>query len=371
MRLLFLTSYYPHFLRTFYASNPDFAGLSYARMLDRILGRFFADTGSIYHHALKHGHEAFLIIVNCEPLQKKWAEENGMRYGRNNWEKEIALAQIRTFLPDVFYIESVFDYYGDFLRAAKPFCGMIVSWISTPYSDGLKINDIDLFISSTPAFVDTFRKNNITSEYMLPAFDTRVPALVSSDDRKDIPFSFIGGWGEVHVNRKRALEQLVQKTPIRLWGYGYVKQYKKRKFAYYKQLLLPEKPPILEAYNGEVWGLDMYAVLRRSLITFNIHESLLQGRVGNMRMFEATGVGTMLLNDNGSNLSELFVPGKEIETYNTVEEAVEKVNYFIGHPDKALEIGNNGQQRTMREYNYDIFIEQLTHYCQRGLRLRQ
>ena len=367
MKLQFLTLYYPNVLKHLYSATPGFSRLSYDRMLTAILNTFFADTGSMYHYAMKHDNEAFLIIANCGALQKKWAEENNVRYDRKNWEKEIALAQIKHFKPDAFYIDSQFDWYGDFLKAAKPYCRMIASWISTPFRSDLKINDIDLILSSTPAFVDSFRKNNVKSEYMLPAFDARVAASLSSCDKKDIPFSFVGGWAPAHVNRKRALEQLVKRSPIRLWGYGYKKQFGKLTLSYYKNLLFPDKDPVLDVYNGEVWGLDMYAILKRSLITFNIHESLLQGRVGNMRMFEATGVGTMILNDNGTNLADIFIPGKEIETYTSIDEAVEKVNYFIGHPEKAIEIGKNAQQRTITNYNYDLYIQQLVHHFNKCL----
>lgn len=360
MRLLFLTSYYPPFLKQFYLSNLDFNNYSYKQMLDKLLSVFFADTGAIYHYALKHNNEAFLIIANCEPLQKKWAKENNISYDENNWEKEIALAQIQQFKPDVFYIESVFNYYGDFLKEAKPFCRSIVAWISTPISDDLKLHDIDLIVSSTRDFVNTFRNKGIRSEYMLPAFDVRVLERLNSSEKKEIPFSFVGGWSDVHLNRKEALEKLVAATPIQLWGYGYKKIYSKRSLKFYRDLVIPYSTPILNVYKGEVWGLEMYKVLQRSLITFNIHEALLKGQVGNMRMFEASGVGTMILNDNGSNLSELFIPGEEIETYNSIDEAIEKANYFITHPREAIAIGKNAQQRTIKEYNYDNFILQLT-----------
>lgn len=366
MKLLFLTSYYPAFLKQFYLSNLDFGNFSYKQMLDKLLSVFFADTGAIYHYALKHNNNAFLIISNCEPLQKKWALENNVSFNDDYWEKEIALAQIKQFKPDVFYIESVFSYFGHFLKKARPFCKSIVAWISTPIGDNLKLNDIDLIVTSSMNFVNTFRNKGIRSEYMLPAFDVRVLEHLNSNKEKKIPFSFVGGWSDVHLNRKHALEQLVAETPIQLWGYGYKGNYSKFSIKYYRDLIMPLSSPILNVYNGEVWGLEMYNVLQSSLVTFNIHEELLKGHVGNMRMFEATGVGTMILNDDGINLAELFVPGKEIESYNSIEEAILKINYFIAHPDEAIMIGKNAQERTIKDYNYDNFILQLT-WCLRKL----
>ena len=369
MRLQFLTSYYSPFLNTFYIRNPHFVQLSYQQMLDKLLNEYFADTGALYHYCIKHQNDCSLIIANCEPLQKQWAKENNVTYNKSNWEKEIAIAQIRQFAPDIFYIESIFNYFGDFLKEAKLYSKSIVSWISTPITDSLKLNDIDLILSSTPDFVQKFRSKGIKSEYMLPAFDLRVLELLAKDIKKDIPFSFVGGWSGVHVNRKIALEELVKKTSIQLWGYGYKrKKYSKKTLKFYKDLFYPENDPIMDAYQGELWGVEMYSILKRSLITFNIHESLLKGRVGNMRMFEASGVGTMILNDNGTNLSEIFIPGKEIEVYDSIGEAIEKVNYYNQNPEKAIEIAINAQKRTIKEYNYDVFVAQLMKHLKSNLK---
>ena len=109
----------------------------------------------------------------------------------------------------------------------------------------------------------------------------------------------------------------------------------------------------------------MFEIFARSIVTFNIHESLLKGYVGNMRMFEATGIGTCLLNDNGTNLPLLFTEGKEIVIYNSIEDAIEKANYYIAHPEVAAEIGKNAQQRTIKDYNYDIYIQQLLAYLKK------
>ncbi len=359
MKLLFFTTYYPPFLTSFYGSHSNMESWSFKEMQDKLLSYYFADTGAAFHYAKEAGAEVFLIIANCEPLQKKWAAENAVTYSEQDWAATIALEQIKHFKPDVFFMESIFEYYGNFLKQAKPYCKMLAAWISTPFSSTLKLNDIDLILSSTPDFVSAFRKQGIASEYLLPAFDTRIIHLLPNQ-KKDIAFSFVGGWSDVHVNRKKALEYLVPKTPLQLWGYGFQRKlFSKRSVHFYTNLLFPKKDSIMDAYRGEVWGLKMYEILQRSLLTFNIHEALLNGRVGNMRMFEATGIGTLLLNDEGSNLSELFIPGKEIETYSNLGEAVEKVNYYTQHPEKAIEMGRNAQARTCKDYNYTNYTNQL------------
>ena len=60
--------------------------------------------------------------------------------------------------------------------------------------------------------------------------------------------------------------------------------------------------------------------------------------------------------------SRLFVPGKEIETYDNLEEAVEKVNFYAANPDKAIDIGRKAQERTIKDYNYKNYVIQILGY---------
>jgi len=93
----------------------------------------------------------------------------------------------------------------------------------------------------------------------------------------------------------------------------------------------------------------MYQVLRDSLLTLNHH-----GDVGpyanNLRLFEATGVGTLLITDWKENLAEMFEPGKEVIVYRTPEECAELIKYYLEHDDERQAIARAGQQRTLREH---------------------
>lgn len=359
MKVLLLTAYYEPFLWNFYHRNPTYEQWEYSELQERILAQMYADTGAFYYYIKSIGYHCDIIISNCEPLQKKWARNNNVSFTDKNWQLEIAAEQVKKIKPDIFYLESVFQFYGEFIQQIKPHVKAIVSWISTPFSNNLSLKGIDLFLSSTPNFVNSFRNSGFKAEYMLPAFDKRVLKYLDPTTNKDIPFSFVGGWSTVHVNRMQALKALVKHTPIQLWGYGYNKSFSHRNLAYFRHKLFPENKAVLKAHRGEIWGIDMYRVLHRSVVTFNIHESLLDGHVGNMRMFEASGVGTCILNDEGHNLNQLFEVGKEIESYRTIAEAIEKVNYYLDHPQKAIEIGTNAQKRTLRDYNYENRIASL------------
>ena len=114
-----------------------------------------------------------------------------------------------------------------------------------------------------------------------------------------------------------------------------------------------------------VAGIEMYTLLHQSKIIFNKHADLANGCVGNMRMFEATGTGTCLLTDTGQNMSDLFEPDKEVVTYSSIDEAVEKANYLLDHPDKAEQIAKAGQARTLRDHTIMNRIQQIDEVIQK------
>ena len=78
-----------------------------------------------------------------------------------------------------------------------------------------------------------------------------------------------------------------------------------------------------------------------------------------MRLYEATGVGTMLLTDEKDNLGELFAPGRELVTYRDENELVERVNHYLQHDRERREIAAAGQARTLREHTYRHRMKEL------------
>ena len=96
----------------------------------------------------------------------------------------------------------------------------------------------------------------------------------------------------------------------------------------------------------------MYNILHTSLITLNHHVDVAGDYAGNVRLFEATGTGTLLVTDWKTNLHKMFVPGKEVVAYRSPEECVEMVQYYLEHDEERGAIAHAGQQRTLRDHTY-------------------
>ncbi|MBK7501080.1 MAG: glycosyltransferase family 1 protein [Ignavibacteriales bacterium] len=56
----------------------------------------------------------------------------------------------------------------------------------------------------------------------------------------------------------------------------------------------------------------------------------------------------MFINRSQKNISDFFEPDKEVVTYNSSEECVEKVNWLLLHPNELKQIADAGQKRTLK-----------------------
>jgi spore maturation protein CgeB len=125
--------------------------------------------------------------------------------------------------------------------------------------------------------------------------------------------------------------------------------------------------PLAGRIRPPLWGRDMYALLRRSQITLNHHGDVLP-YANNMRMYEATGMGCLLVTDYKDNLGEIFEPEKEVVTYRSAEECVDKLRFYLDdrHAAARNAIMAAGHRRTLSEHNYDARMRRLVNLIEAG-----
>jgi spore maturation protein CgeB len=83
-----------------------------------------------------------------------------------------------------------------------------------------------------------------------------------------------------------------------------------------------------------------------------------------MRLFEATGVGCCLLSDTGKNMQDLYETDKELVTYRTLDECLEKVRFLLENDSKRIAIGEAGQKKTLTEHSLPNRCSQLDELLQ-------
>lgn len=349
---VFLNTYYGAFLNSHYARQPQLHKAGYAEQKKALQGTFFGDSDFYSRGIVEAGWRADDMIINCLPLQKAWARENDF----TGTDAEIVIEQIRRLRPDVVYLQDLSVATREFLEVMRPHTTLIVGQIASPLPVQTYGKGFDIIISSFPHFVKRFREMGITSYYQPLAFDPRV--LGSLDTlRRDIGISFAGGISGVHGTGTQLLEYLASTTPIEFWGYG--------------SSSLPPASPVRARHHGEVWGREMFQTLARSAITVNRHIDVAENYANNMRLFEATGCGALLITDYKDNLNELFEIGKEVVAYRSPEECAALISYFIAHPEEAAAIASAGQERTLRDHTYYKRMEQTAEIMERHLRYKR
>lgn len=373
MRIALLDTYYPRFLVAHYAAHPALTDESYVDQRQNLLDQVFGTSDFYSRHLQAMGHDAQDLIANCTPLQKTWAQEHRVHYSRlalmlpqrllrlpvlGPWLSalpglvEITVEQIKATRPDVLYCQDLWFLTPQKLAEVRPYVRLIVGQIASPMPPDAYLKGYDLILTSFPHFVPRLRAIGVASEYFRIGFDTRVLELLGTVE-KGVDASFVGGLSRHHGRALPMLEYLACSTPIEFFGYGADS--------------LSRSSPIVARHHGEVWGLDMYRALARSRVTLNRHINVAENNANNMRLYEATGVGTLLITDRKDNLGELFEVGKEVAAYSTPEEAAELIRYYIAHPDEASEIARAGQARTLRDHTYQRRMEELVPVLERYL----
>jgi len=188
------------------------------------------------------------------------------------------------------------------------------------------------------------RNDGKNCDYFKIGFDQRILSKTRQHNR-DIDFSFVGGISKYHNYASKNIEYLIKNANLQVYGYGANK--------------LPFNSNIRKKHKGERWGLEMYDILSRSKISFNRHINVAENNANNMRLFEATGMGSLLLTDKKDNLRELFEEDREIVTYRSKEEALDKYIYLINKPEELAKIAKAGQLRTLRDHTYENRIREL------------
>lgn len=78
-----------------------------------------------------------------------------------------------------------------------------------------------------------------------------------------------------------------------------------------------------------------------------------------MRIFDIAACGSFLVTDYREDLEKLFELDREVIVYRDKDDLIEKVRYFLDHPECRKEIANRAKLRVLREHTYRVRMNQL------------
>ena len=194
----------------------------------------------------------------------------------------------------------------------------------------------DRVFTVSPAWASAFELLGAKRvEYLPLAADTELHSPVAGNSGAS-PFSkdvtFIGNW---RADREKFLEQLTD-FDLGVWGSVYWKRH-------------TQPGARVRSYWGgrQLVGEEFAHACGQSKILLNIIDGV--GWPGpNMRAFELLACRAFCLGTRTPAISELFVEGETVECFDSVEEARDKIKYYLNHDSERERIAAAGYELVVR-----------------------
>lgn len=395
-KILRITNLYSEYIESYYSKNTQYSTQNYQEQYQHITNDSIELVNSYSKFFRQIGVDAIDLITNAHPLQQTWAKENSVSYDLP-FEKFI-IQQITHFSPDILWIDDTRLLNKSWISEMKSkvtSLKLLVGHICAPFNSVIEesLSSFDIMFTCAPCTQEKFEKMGIQSHCIYHSFDHTVLDKISTikNPFEQEKFVFTGslytGFG-LHKSRIEYIEEMLLKG-IEITIYGNLesklKVRQKQSFYYILNTLktfgldnLIDKTPILkkfEKYGDEkikyyssnlldsvkppVFGVEMLQLLSISNLCFNIHGEIAKKCAGNVRLFEATGVGSCLVTDWKDNMADIFKLDEEVVTYKSINECVDKLSWLMNNPNEAKKIALAGQKRTLKDHTVENRVSEI------------
>lgn len=177
-------------------------------------------------------------------------------------------------------------------------------------------------------------------------FDPAKNSQTLFENIRDIEVIFIGS---LHVEKMEFIASLKKRLKSKIMLRGQVSLKKNLYFNFLFGFPCWMRPIKFEQY------VPLY---QRTKIGINIHN---RGKytVGSYRLFDLPANGVMQISDGSDFIDHFYKDGDEIISYNTIDDLVDKVFYYLDDDEERIRIARNGFNRTMRDHRIKDRLLQL------------
>ncbi len=243
------------------------------------------------------------------------------------------LETCRSFSPDIVLVIGTSGVRAGTLGQIKVLCPATRLYCLYPDSphnlDSERIQCLPVFdriAVSSPPWVATFEKLGGRAVNYLPfAADPSIhwpeaSVCIGANHRSDV--TFLGNW---RSERETLLEGLSD-FDLRIWGGDYWKKRTKSNSA------------LRHRWAGRpAMGLEFRQVCAGSKIMLNIMDAATWPGP-NMRAFEQPACGAFSLVERTAPASEIFKEGETVECFDSLDEARDKIRFYLGHESARFQI---------------------------------
>ena len=109
-----------------------------------------------------------------------------------------------------------------------------------------------------------------------------------------------------------------------------------------------------------VTGFEYTKTIQSYPVVINLHQDINYGP--NMRTFEVTGSGGVLLSDRAEDITDFFRDNEEIMVYDSIREAAEKIKLMLSDTELLLNFSKLSQERCYKFNTYDQRVKELLNH---------
>lgn len=301
---------------------------------------------------LDSSEAAFFTNGDDEGLQRAWARENGL--SDKVQLNEILLAQIEAHRAEVFYNHDPIRFGSSFLRRLPSSVRHRIAWRAAPTGKA-DFSGYDLMVCNFPSILEGYRRAGMRAAYFAPAHDPVMDEYAGATERP-IDILFVGGYSRHHLNRAPVLEAVAglrtrYRVIFNLDTTSLMLSLAESPLGSVGPLRKLRRPDAIRAVGAPpLFGRSLYAALSQAKIVLNGAVDMAGEDRGNMRCWEATGCGALLLSDNGV-YPEGFSNGETLVTYSSPADAVAKAERCLADQEETALIAAAGRAMIRRRYS--------------------
>ena len=390
MNLLIATTPYKNHTKAIYNRESDLASKSVLYQKE-VLQYNLASSFEFWSNEFENlGLNANIVFPRIPQFQEQWVNENKISNINFN-EEEVLLHQIKEYKTEILFIFDFTFITKAFLHRVREISKNIIiaTWYGAPISNQKDLSLCDYVLTNSKNLCYELKNNGIKVNFIPHAFEPSIYKLREFKFlQKSIDFSFIGSINDeanTHLDRSRTIEHLSRETGIQVWSdldktsflnslrlqvlatrfdfTNYISDHSMlKKFAKIYPIKrwseLKVRPnlnfknfkSIYKKLHQPVYGQDMLRILGESELTFNGHSLHTGIDSVNMRLFEASGMGTCQLVDDRPILYDFFEPDHEILTFKTVSEAISKSKELLNDDRLRNQIAENSKKKTLSSH---------------------
>ncbi len=207
-------------------------------------------------------------------------------------------------------------------------------WRFDGYSSFVAPN-FDLVCTTATSALPKYEQLGLSDRVIKTQWACNHEIYVPCDIPRDIDCSFVG---MPHGDRVNVVNSLMSRgLDVQIYGYGWQDR--------------PRLP-----FN------QMVRMFSRSKVNLNLSNSAVSSvQQIKGRNFEVPGCRAFLLTAKAEELESYYEDGREVVTYDTLDELVEKARYYAAHDEEREAIAQNAYARTLAEHTwhhrYDVVFE--------------